>query len=64
MTRSQFIFSLGSGISLACAGFALATGGFADWGLFWVGVTVSSVALVYQLKPTQALLPALAKTGA
>ena len=64
MTRTQFIFSLGSGLAIAGAGFALASSQFADWGLFWVGMGVTSVALVNQFKPGGVQLPALARSEA
>ncbi len=45
MTRSQFIFSLVIGLALMAAGAVLASGGIADWGLFWVGALISGLTL-------------------
>ena len=64
MTRSQFIFSLSSGLAIASAGFALASSQFADWGLFWVGMGVTGVTLVNQFKSGDALTPELATSEA
>ena len=64
MTRSQLIFSLGSGLAIASAGFALASSQFADWGLFWVGMGVTGVTLVNQFKSGDALTPELATSEA
>ena len=58
MTKAQFLFSLTSAIGLCCAGFALATGGIASWGLFWVGVGIATITLVNQVKPAGLLAPA------
>ena len=50
MNRSQLIFSLASGLMLMAAGFALVTGGVADWGLFWVGALIAAVTLGTHMK--------------
>ena len=50
MTRAQFLFSLGSGAILMTLGATLATGGTADWGLFWVGGIISALAITDQVK--------------
>ncbi len=57
MTNTQFIFSLATGLALASAGFAMASSQFADWGLFWVGVAVASVALADQFHTRRILVP-------
>ena len=64
MTRTQFIFSLGSGLAIASAGFALASSQFADWGLFWVGMGVTAVTLVNQFKSGTVLAPEIATSEA
>lgn len=61
MTRSQFIFSLASGATLALSGYALASAAVIDWGLFWVGVGVAAVTLADRLQRTSSLLPATVK---
>ena len=61
MIRSQFVFSLVIGAALMAAGTALATSGVADWGLFWVGALVSTLALGARARTSEALQPATAQ---
>ncbi len=61
MIRSQFVFSLVIGAALMAAGAALATGGIADWGLFWVGALISSLTLGTRARETAALQPVTAR---
>ncbi len=58
MSSSQLIFSLGSGVALLAAGSALAAGGVADWGLFWVGALISALALTSCIRESGFALPA------
>ena len=64
MTRSQFAFSLFSGLAVSCAGFALASSQFADWGLFWVGLGITTVTLVHRFNTNSAPTPVLVKAEA
>ena len=50
MPRSQFIFSLISGLLIMGAGHSLAQQMIADWGLFWVGLGISLLTLVSKLQ--------------
>ena len=56
MTRPQFIFSLGTGLGLAASGYGLASNSFADWGLFWAGVLVTSVTAADHYMPASQAL--------
>lgn len=60
MTNRQLIFSLSIGISLIAAGLALATGGLADWGLFWTGAIISSLTVTAFLREREIAVPILA----
>ncbi len=62
MTKAQFLFSLSSAIGLSTAGFALAMGGMAGWGLFWVGIGIAAITLANQVKPARE--PAAIRTAA
>ena len=43
MHKSRLFFSLGTGTTLLAAGYALASSGLADWGLFWTGGIILSL---------------------
>ncbi len=55
MTRSQFVFSLGTGAALCAAGSALASSGIADWGLFTIGAMIAGLAIATQLRESDLL---------
>jgi len=50
MTRSQFIFSLTSGAAAMSGGYWLAAAAVADWGLFWVGSSITAMAVFTAVK--------------
>ena len=59
MTNRQLIFSLSIGGSLLATGVALATGGLADWGLFWTGAIISTLSVTALFKEREFTVPIL-----